>query len=224
MSQQQPASTVNLARESTRWSQADSAGGYTMRYITAMRNYLIEMWSDSDAADKSLVLLLNHLSTKGFGEAGKGKLRDFLLRSARSAATAHHRREESNAAPPVDSMKVTDPNWLRHWNACLLGRVWRSLERHQHANEGNSEYSILRASKDHPKDDLKMLTTRITTETKKAWSEDDVKNALASGQRRFAQLIADEVTDTLEEPSAQDVKDELKALGLSHLVEPFVGK
>ena len=82
--------TVNLARESTRWSQADSAGRYTMRYITAMRNYLIETWGAGDAIDGSLELLLNHLSNKGFGEGGKGKLRDYLLRSTRAAVATYH--------------------------------------------------------------------------------------------------------------------------------------
>ncbi|MEZ6088681.1 MAG: hypothetical protein R3C05_11775 [Pirellulaceae bacterium] len=213
---------VTLARQSTRWSQADSAGGYTMRYLTAMRNYLIELWDDGEAVDNALVLLINHLAAKGFGSSEKGRLRDYLLRSARSAAAAQYKREPTPTPPPVDAMKIDSPDWIRNWQECLLARVWRSMERFSHANPNNWEYHLLRGSDDHPGDTASMLAVRLSNEFGTAIKPEQVKTGLVAARRRFAQLLADEVTDTLESPTPQDVNAELQAIGLLHLVEPFL--
>ena len=216
--------TIQLARQSTRWSQADSAGGYTMRYITAMRNYLIDLWGDGEAADKSLVLLLGHLASKGFGESEKGRLRDYLLRSARGAATAQYRREPTEVVPPIDQMQVDDPAWLDNWRECLLARVWRALERFEHANPGNFEYSALRLATDHPDDTESMLAVRVGNKFETQVTPQQFRTTLEAARLRFAQLIADEVTDTLESPTTEDVNAELAAIGLQHLVVPFLGR
>ncbi|QDV67063.1 hypothetical protein Poly24_07540 [Rosistilla carotiformis] len=222
-SSQPPDRTIQLARQSTRWSQADSAGGYTMRYITAMRNYLIDLWGDGEAADKSLVLLLGHLASKGFGESEKGRLRDYLLRSARAAATAQYRREPTAVVPPVDQMQVDDPAWIQNWQECLLARVWRGLERFEHANPTQIEYSALRMATDHPSDTTAMLAVRVSKLRNIAITPQQFSDALRAAQLRFAQLIADEVTDTLESPTTEDVNVELSEIGLRHLVDPFLG-
>lgn len=225
MSPTQPTDrTIQLARHSTRWSQADSAGGYTMRYITAMRNYLIDLWGDGEAADKSLVLLLGHLSSKGFGESDKGRLRDYLLRSARAAAAAQYRREPTADIPPVEQMQVEDPAWIQNWQECLLARVWRALERYEHANPSDLQYTALRTATDHPKDTAAMWAVRVSQQSNTTISPKQFDEILQAAKLRFAQLIADEVTDTLESPTTADVNAELAALGLQHLVEPFLGK
>ena len=188
-----------------------------MRYITAMRNYLIETWGAGDAIDGSLELLLNHLSNKGFGEGGKGKLRDYLLRSTRAAVATYHSKNDSVSPPPVEQMQVVDQRWIRNWRDCLLERVWRSLERYQHKHPECHEYTVLKALTSHPSDTAAGLTARLGIDMEQS----ELKRVIADGRRRFAQLLADEVAGTLEGPDSQAVEAELTDLGLFKLVAPF---
>ncbi len=206
-------STVKLARNSTRWSKADSAGGFTMRYMTAMRNYLIEQWNNGEAVDQSLVLLLTHLSSKGFGTAEKGRLRDFLLNSTRAVVIAYCKRTKTTP-PPLENITTEDPQWLESWRECLMGRVWRSMERYQHANPQSREFDVLRLATDHPQSAPAMLALRVKL------PPDEFSQTLAAARLRFAQLLADEVADTLESPNPDDVREELESLDLLSFVMP----
>lgn len=205
-------STVKLARNSTRWSKADSAGGFTMRYMVAMRNYLIELWDDGESVDQSLAMLLTHLSSKGFGTAEKGRLRDFLLNSTRAVVIAYCKRSTTQA-PPIHRITSSDPDWLRCWRDCLLARVWRSLERYQHANPDSREYDVLRLATAHPQSSSAMLALRLKM------PPDAFSTTLASAQLRFAQMLADEVAETIESANHADVREELEALQLLQFVE-----
>ena len=209
-------SSVNLVRSSHSWTEADSAAGFVLRYLSPMRRQLAAILGSNAEADESLKILLAHLVNAGFGEHRQGKLRDFLIRGVRSCARARLADIPEKERPPnkVDSVVPMSPEWLGFWRDCLMERAWRALERYEHAHPDEPVYSVLFAMKSNPKITTTQLIQQVTKESGNEVDEGVVNRALPLAKSMFAQLIADEVVETLESPSRDDVKEEIRTLGL----------
>lgn len=146
-------SSVHLARSRQTWTDAGSAAGYVLRYLTPMRRLMMDVVGGEKETDRALSILVAHLVKAGFSGHDKGRLRDFLVRGIRSAAKARYdeavaegRQNESLdladsldapsaalAPPNVDVAQLDSPQWIGYWREGILQRSWRSLERYQHA-------------------------------------------------------------------------------------------
>ena len=215
-SDSQPASTVNLVRTSQPWTQADSAAGFVLRYLNPMRRQLTAMLGSTDQADEGLKLILAHLVSVGFGDQKQGKLRDFLMRGIRSAARtrAAEMPEKQHASLNLEDVNFDSKQWIGFWRDGLLERVWRALERKEHANQYSPFYSVLHCATAKPQATPAMLVVQIASETGVQLDETTVNKILPEARTIFAQLIADEVAETLESPTGEDVKREIVQLGL----------
>ncbi|MEL7266204.1 MAG: hypothetical protein AAFP69_15525, partial [Planctomycetota bacterium] len=159
-------SSVSLARTSAGWTKATSAAGFVLRYLGAMRAQLIDLFSNytddeqaAAAADESLRRLLSHLVKAGFGEHGKGRLRDFLIRGIRSAAKMYVNSADGAGLSEVDFKRLSSvsPKWIGHWRDTMLERAWRSLERYEYSEPDSMVYSALMVSAQHPDSDDQQL-------------------------------------------------------------------
>jgi hypothetical protein len=215
-SDQQPTSSVNLVRSSHPWTEADSAAGFVLRYLTPMRRQLISLLGSEEYADESLKLLLAHLVSVGFGEHKQGRLRDFLVRGLRSAAKMHVNELPQKSRPElnVEGLTLESKQWISLWREGLLERAWRSLERKEHADPDSPVYSVLHFATLNPKATPEMLVVQIKSELGIDVNESTVRECLPVARALFAQLVADEVAETLEAPSSDDVKREINQLGL----------
>jgi hypothetical protein len=212
----QRSSTVNLVRSSHPWTQADSAAGFVLRYLAPMRRQLTSVFGSTEQADEALKLLLGHLVSAGFGDHRQGRLRDFLLRGIRSAAKALVNEMPENKRPDLNLDEVTlgSKEWIGFWREGLLERAWRSLEREEHAEPGSPVFSVLHCSTANPQSSPSMLVVQIASETGAKTDEATVQATLPLARALFAQLVADEVAETLENPTSEDVKREISQLGL----------
>ena len=209
-------STINLVRSSHPWTEADSAAGFVLRYLAPMRRQLTAILGSTEEADEALKLLLGHLVSVGFGEHKQGRLRDFLLRGIRSAAKSRvgEMPESNRSAISLDNVTLESKQWLTYWREGLLERAWRSLERQEHAEPEPPVYSVLHAVTSNPQATPAMLVVQIASDTGINTDEATVQATLPVARALFAQLIADEVAETLESPSGDDVKKEISQLGL----------
>ena len=218
-------SSVNLVRSSHSWTEADSAAGFVLRYLTPMRRQLTEIMGSTKEADESLKLLLAHLVSAGFGEHKRGRLRDFLVRGVRSCAKARVTEMPENTRPEInlDDIKLNSKSWLQYWRDCLLERAWRALERHQHTHADSLAYTVLKTATDNPKalpDELLQMVKRQlasharSAEVSQSLDVMSISTRLREARALFAQLVADEVVETLETPDAEAVKKEINSLGL----------
>ncbi len=228
MSTDTPATTqrttsVNLVRSSNPWTKANSAAGFVLRYLVTVRRQLIAILGSSEQADECLKLLIAHLVSAGFGENKKGRLRDFLIRAIRSTAKSKL-GEQLGDATSGDSGSVNlggispekmNEQWLSYWRTGLLERAWRSLEQHEHKNPALPLYSILHCATTKSKKPNQTLAGRLASEHGVHLSDEVIQKILPEARAMFAQLLADEVAETLEKPTEQDVKAELQTLGLT---------
>ncbi len=215
-SDEQRTSSVNLVRSSHPWTEADSAAGFVLRYLTPMRRQLIALLGSEELADESLKLLLAHLVSVGFGEHKRGRLRDFLVRGLRSAAKTRVNDMPEGTRPTLDldGLTLESKEWMSLWRDGLLERAWRSLERKEHAEPDSPVYSVLHFATLNPQATPAMLAVQINAEFGISVDEATIRECLPVARAMFAQLIADEVAETLEAPTSDDVKREINQLAL----------
>ena len=217
---------VTLVRTSQAWSQADSAAGFVLRYLAPMRRQLAVLLKSTEQADEGLKMIIAHLVSAGFGDQEHGRLRDFLLRSIRSAARKRLKAMPENKRPEIDfdQLQNDSKDWLRYWREGLLERAWRALERIEHATPIRPLYSVLHCATANPQATPSMLVIQIATETGVQIDETQAEAILAEARRMFAQLVADEISETLEKPESVDVRQEIKTLGLGKAFTGIMAK
>ena len=209
-------SSVNLIRSSHTWTEADSAAGFVLRYLKPMRRQLTSALGSPSEADEALKIMIAHLVQAGFGEHKKGRLRDFLVRTIRSCAKARMNEwpEEKRDEEALSGLTTQSKNWLRVWRECILERTWRALERFEHANPKTPLYSVLRRASADQEASAESLAEQVRKVHGVDVSPDEVESFLPAARTMFAQLIADEVVETLENPTSEDVKSEIRKLGM----------
>lgn len=212
----QRTSSVNLVRSTHPWTEADSAAGFVLRYLNPMRRQMIAVLGTEEEADEALKLLLAHLVSAGFGDYRKGRLRDFLIRGLRSAAKTRvgEMPEAERDKIDLDRLVPDAKEWLRLWREGLLERAWRSLERKEHAEPESPVYSVLHISTMNPQATPQMIAVQMKTDFDLTADEMTVRANIPIARTMFAQLIADEIAETLESPAIDDVKREISQLGL----------
>ena len=207
------------------WTQSQSAAAVIVRYLSPMRQQLIQ-WTGSEAiADDSLKMLIGHLVAQGFGQHGRGRMRDFLIRGIRSAAKAKIGEMAENNRPAIDfsTWKVDSPDWIANWRGELLARVWRELERDEHQELSRPLYTILKTTTAHPRETAEILAVRINTESDIAVDPATIQTLIAPARKRFAELVLQEVTQTLDDRTEAAIMAELNAIGLADPVEKWLG-
>ncbi|MEM6472923.1 MAG: hypothetical protein AAF802_25400 [Planctomycetota bacterium] len=209
-------SSVNLVRSSHSWTEAESAAGFVLRYLTPMRKQLIATLGTARDADQALKMLLTHLVSAGFGDHKKGLLRDFLVKAVRSCARARltdkgrvEAEEEKLSALVSDSK-----SWLVLWRDCLLERAWRALERQEHAAPTQPFYSVLWHSTVRSKATDAELAKIVKEQTGQELNVGEIPQMKVDAKAAFAQLLADEIVETLEVPNGETVKREIQVLGI----------
>lgn len=181
-----------------------------------MRRQLIDLLKSEKLADDCLKRILAHLVSAGFGKDKQGKLRDFLLKGVRSAAKAAVADLPEDQRPNLNLESLTFENeqWLAWWREGLIERAWRSMERLEHAHPDEPVYQIYRAVNDAPKATAAQLAKRIASQGSTTISEQTVTKLIPIARTQFAQFIADEVAETLGDPTREEITREIKKLGL----------
>src|SRR5262245_12248777 len=160
----------NLDLISTHWSALRDSNRFLIRYAQAVRSYLLALLGNADDADDVAHDFFVRVIERGFEHADpqRGRFRDYLKIAVRNAGLSHLRRKQGQPRT-VDALPSTVPDpegaadraWLREWQACVLERAWRALERHQRASPDNRSHTVLRMQTDHPEDDSRALADRV---------------------------------------------------------------
>ena len=220
------ASRTYLDEISTRWGDVGNPRQFVMRYATAIRRYFASLIRNpSDADDVCQDFLLNAL-THGFSQASPdcGRFRKYLKAAVRNAALMHYRRLRQSTTPGqlsheaelrlIEQHSDADSQWRDAWGGCLLERAWSELHAYQRRTPNNMFHTALRLWVDFPDDDSTQLATRASNASGRAILPDNFRKQLSRARRQFADLLVREVTQTLENPSADAVRDELQEMGL----------
>jgi len=158
----------------------------------------------------------------------RGRFRDFVKGVLRHLITDHYRKRVREVQPgenapepasPHDDLAAMDQAWARGWRQELLNRAWNALADFQ-AKSGQLVFDVLRFRADNPELKSHEMAERLTQKLGKPVTGDWVRQNIHRARERFGDLLLAEIVDTLNDPTASDLEDELIELELLQYCQP----
>jgi RNA polymerase sigma factor (sigma-70 family) len=216
---------------------ADAQAALIQRYQGAVYRYLLGALHDEDAADDLFQEFALKMSQGAFRRAdpGRGRFRDYLKTTLCHLVTDYHnrRRKERPAdgdcmpEPAVlpDGSSAEDERFFQSWREELLARVWASLEQSQERG-GQPYYSVLRFRSENPDASSAEMAAELSRQLKpeKPFTETGIRKTLQRAKMQFADLLIEDVAQTLDNPTVEELEQELIDLGLLGYCRSAVGR
>jgi len=233
---------LRLSRISTLWSlvcrahygPAEAANSARQRllecYGGAIRRYLRKLLRDPDAADEvfqEFALQLLHGDLRG-ADPHRGRFRDFVKGTLFHLIADYRKRQQKWPAPlPADGTTVaadvggvgSEDQFEGSWRDELLARAWAALAQTD-AHTGQPFFAVLRFRADHPEMRSPRMAELLTTQLHRPFTAAGVRQILHRARERFADLLLAEAAHALENPTPEDVEQELIELGLFDYCRP----
>jgi RNA polymerase sigma-70 factor (ECF subfamily) len=236
-----------LSRISTLWTlvrQAHEGSGEAARaaqekllerYGGAVRSYLQALVRNADAADDLFQEFACRLIKGDLHGADpeRGRFRSFVKGVLFHLVADHHKRQkrlpgalpdgapEPAVHPPT--LADFDRDFVRTWRDELLGRCWQMLQESE-TSSGKPFYAVLRFRAEHPDLSSSEMAEQLSKQLGKGLTPAGVRQTLHRAREKFAELVLNEVLQSLDKPTPEQVHDELSELGLLDYCRPALEK
>ena len=197
------------------------------RYSGAVRRYLGALLREDDLADDltqefGLALIEGKLAT---ATPERGRFRDYV-KSVVFHLVGRHRKQEkrrpraaeaaSDRADP--SANEAEQTFLQSWRDELLSRTWEALAQTQ-----STFFTVLRYRATHPDLAIDGMVAELSVQLGKKVTAESVRQTLHRARALFADLLRDEVAQSLTQPTEDDIHQELADLSLLAYCQPGRG-
>jgi RNA polymerase sigma-70 factor (ECF subfamily) len=195
------------------------------RYGSAIRRYLLGALRDPDAADdvyQEFAYRFVHGDLRG-ANPDRGRFRDFVKGVLFHLIANYHKRRQRQPQllspdvhePAVEPPSVNDEDkaFLASWRDELLARSWVALEEFQRQN-GQPYYTVLHFRAQHPDLPSARMAEELSPMVGKPLTAAGVRKILERARDKFADLLLEEIAQALEDPSPEQLEQELIDLGL----------
>jgi RNA polymerase sigma-70 factor (ECF subfamily) len=227
-----------LSRISTSWSvlhQAqqgapDAAAAaqqlLMQRYGGAIYRYLLAALRDPHGAEDLMQEFALALVRREFRKADpqRGRFRDYMKKVLNHLVSRHCKKQARGLPLPPDSPQLVhlvacgaeaDRTFRENWREQLLTRAWEAL-----AEAQPSFFAVLRFRADHPKIPSTQMAEQLARQLGKPLSAEGVRQTLHRARDKFADLLLQEVAQSLAAPTAEQVEEELCELKLLDYCRP----
>jgi hypothetical protein len=106
-------------------------------------------------------------------------------------------------------MVLADDVFAVEWRKDVIGQTWKAL-----ADANPTFHAVLLLRVSEPDLPSAEMADRLTRQIGKPMSAENVRKTLQRAHARFAELLLDQVADSLDDPTATDLESELKDLDL----------
>jgi DNA-directed RNA polymerase specialized sigma24 family protein len=236
-----------LSQISTLWSTVEKARGQRAEAVTSARQRLIQRYGgavqryllgalrNAEAADElTQEFALRFMDGKYQGaDRDRGRFRNFVKGVLAHLIADHYRRLQ--ARPPVQPLEVEnvagrepepadpDPLFVETWRQTLLSRAWKALAELEEES-GKPFHTVLRLRVDQPDLRSAEMAEHLSAQLGKPISAAGIRQTLHRARDRFAELLLDEVDQTLETATEQDLEQELIELNLLKYCKEVLGR
>ena len=203
--------------------QANEARRLLMeRYSGAVYRYLVASLRDQHAADElgqEFALRFIRGDFRG-ANAERGRFRGFVKTAVLNLIVDYHRRQRARnkALPsaPTDQAQMPDDfdrMFLNGWRDELLSRALEALARESQRN-GQLFHVAMRVRAEHSELRSAELAKLLSAELNKTVTADWVRQTLHRARAKLCELIIIEVAHSLENPTDDQIEEELGELEL----------
>jgi RNA polymerase sigma-70 factor (ECF subfamily) len=218
-----------------------------IRYYGAVYRYLLGMLRDPAAAEEMTQEFAVRLLRGDFKhfDPERGRFRDFLKVSLRHLVHDYWRQQKkrkekevpplperagepgcvsARSEPVAEDLEIDlDRGFIEKWKEELLARTWEALEKSQ-AETGQPYYTVLRCKTDQPEIRSAQLAEQVSAQLGKSVTAESARQILHRARKRFAELLVEEVSHSLETAEPGQVAEELIELGLMSYCRSAVGE
>ena len=223
----------NLANTSTLWSLVTEANHgpeesarrarelLLERYKGAVHRYLFGALRDANAADDLAQEFFLRFVRGDLRNATpeKGRFRDLVKTTLFHLIVDHQRRQKASPRPlppdecgPADSSDdalPSDEQFLDSWRQQLLGQAWKALR----ARDA-TYYDVLRLRAENNELSSAEMAEHLSRHLGHDVSADWVRTRLKRAREQFADLLLEELAQSLDNPTRQRMEEELADLRL----------
>jgi len=223
----------DASESATHWDLIRDPAHVIKRYAPAIRRYFGILIHNADDAEEATQEFFLRIVRSGFSRARqeRGRFRDYLMKAVRNAAW-NFLRDQRRRNPGVSRLPAAlladdprpeeDREWLTGWRRCLLKRVFRALAAHEQQSPGNLSYTVLCAIAKDPCDSCLTLAERVSQRTGQPLNATAFRKQVSRARRLLAVLLVREVARTLDNPTREQVIEEVVALGLWDRVRAYL--
>jgi RNA polymerase sigma factor (sigma-70 family) len=194
-------------------------------YSGAIHRYLLAALRDPDAADDLFQEFALRFLRGDFKRADpqRGRFRSFMKtalfhlivdhqrrRRERSPAPLPDDREPACTAPELDD---SERRFVESWREELMDRSWQALAEVERRT-GQPHYMVLRFRSEQPLLSSAELAEQLGARLGREFTVHGVRQALHRARDKMADLLLHEVIQSLDNPTHQELEDELTDLGL----------
>jgi RNA polymerase sigma-70 factor (ECF subfamily) len=218
-------SIIFQAHEGGPESATEAQQRLMQRYGGAVYRYLLHLVRDPNVADELAQEFAYRFVRGDFKRVSpeRGRFRNFVRTAVGNLVIDYHRRQRTRPralpAEQLDNLIDLEPDrerdrqFLDSWRNELLMRAWNGLRELQETT-GQPLYDVLRFRADHPELRSVQLAEQLSAQLGRPITSGGVRQTLHRARDRFASKLLDEVAQSLEHPSTEDLEQELSELGL----------
>lgn len=218
-------SVVQLAHEQTGDAAREARQSLLERYDGAIRRYLLGALRDPHAAEElaqEFAYRFLHGDLRG-ADRDRGRFRDFVKGVLFHLVADYHQKRKkqpasipSSLSEPGKECSVAEEReaaFRASWRDELLARAWVALEAHEKAND-QPFYTVLRFKADNPDVPSAEAAGRLAGPLGKPLTAAGVRKTLERARDKFADLLLDEMAESVDPPTRERLEEELVELEL----------
>jgi RNA polymerase sigma factor (sigma-70 family) len=226
-----------LSRISTSWSmlaKAHAAGDEATtarrllceRYQGAVRRYAHAVIRDAAAAeDLTQEFALARVRGDFHGaRPERGRFRDYVKGVVFNLVSQQRRRSRRQPGTLADELIADDASspeeqseqtFQESWRAELLARAWAAL-----VDVQPEYFTVLHCKTAHPEFSSEQLAQALEPQLGRSISADATRQTLRRARRLYADLLLEQVAQSLDPPTQEDLAEELAELNLLEYCRP----
>lgn len=229
-----------LSAISTRWSlifQAHEEGSnkpvaqmeLVQRYHGAIYFYLLGVLRDPNVVEELCQEFAYRVVRGDFEKANpwRGRFRDYLKTSLFHLVADYRRKQrgQPRSLPPDSQIllgaEASDPDepFLERWREELLNRTWDALAEVD-KKTGQCHHTVLRLRAEQPDLTSEQMAAELSRRLQKDLNAAAARQALRRARQRFAELLVEEVAQSLQTTDRAAVDQELIDLQLYSYCKP----
>jgi RNA polymerase sigma-70 factor (ECF subfamily) len=204
------------------------------RYGKAVQRYLLGALRDPEAAEElaqefALRFLRGDLQR---ADPQRGRFRDFVRGVLIHLVTDYYRDQRRRprllspagleAATPQGATPEADRLFQDSWRDELLSRAWKALAQLQEQT-GQPFHTVLWQRAQQPQTRSAAMAEQLGAALGKPVTAAWVRQTLHRARHKFGHFLLTEVVQTLDNPTEQQLQDELRELGLLEYCRPALG-
>jgi DNA-directed RNA polymerase specialized sigma24 family protein len=235
----------HLSRLGTCWNVLKQANGassqkrevarawFVERYEAVVKRYLAKAVGNEAAEDLTQEFAARFLQGRyANADAGRGRFRDYL-KTCLFALVADFRKQQARrkTQQPAEGWDPVDPHaadddhasWNQTWRGSLIERALDHLEREEQRDQ-KQLYTVFKFRLDHPELRSVQAAEKLSVRLGRTVSDVWFRKRLMASRTRFAALLLETVAESLDNPTLDQVKEELADLELLSYCGPILDR